>query len=129
MTDVTVLKDFAKEHDLILELNGEAGFGIKCVGFIKDGKFLDYNPYRYPKKILIKDLFDDIHYMLRPKLAYDKYDCMAVKGTDEESVRQLIEWVENLNATEVDIAEYNTGATGIQAENTGTIGYAIKINN
>jgi hypothetical protein len=129
------LEQFAIKHKLILEDHGEVGFGRPCVGYIKGNGYVDYNPH-----LPLTDDFefppvfpdDDIY---RPpygdgvKDAYHKHDCLAVLVHDDdynEALRQLAIWVDDLEARGVYVAEYHTGAQGLQALLTGLIGYAIR---
>lgn len=124
------LLDFAKKHDLTFVFDGECGFGRPCVGFSVVGNYVEYNPTSFPDYNNIADLYSEKHYSIAPKDAYHKHDCMAVlveNENKEEALKQLLEWVEELEKQNVRIEKYKTGAIGMQAMLSGTTGYALVI--
>ena len=125
------LKDFAAQHDLILEKKGECGFGRPCVGFLdKTGNYVDYNPTKYPDFDLVWP-GDERLFAPDGVESYHKADCMAVlvrNGDYASALEGLLKWVENLEAQgQVIVEEYTTGAQGLQAMISGVVGYAIRI--
>lgn len=126
--DIKFLQEFATKHKLVFEDEGEAGFGRECVGLIKGTNWLDYNP-------MDMDTYDVIDGMdcqkacdLAPEDAYHKHECFAVLGRGKEAISQLATWVRDLEKEgELEVVQYNTGATGMQAMLTGVYGHALVI--
>lgn len=124
------IQEFANQHKLIFEDEGECGFGRECVGLIdKRGSWVDYNPCSHPNYEPIEELNDERLDDITPADAYHKHDCVAVLGRGDEAIKQLSEWVDELKKLNVELVEYKTGADGIQALMSGVIGYAFKIPN
>lgn len=125
------LQRFANEHKLILQDEGEVGFGRPCVGFLgKSGNYVDYNPLAAPDYLDYAVEYDER--LVSPvKDAYHKHDCMAVlvHGEDyDAALEQLNEWIVHVEAQgAVEVIEYETGATGLQAFFSGIFGYAITL--
>ena len=135
MTDITKtineLNVFANKHKLILEDNGEVGFGRPCVGFIsKGGNYLDYNPYSHPDYEPIWERDERLEPPKDVTDAYHKHDCFAVlvhNENHEDALRQLLLWVKHLEKQgELEVVEHNTGAEGVQAILSGVIGYSLR---
>lgn len=108
------IKQFAVDHNLIFETQGEVGFGRACVGLIsRGGSYLDYNPIDYIKGEFVEYFPRDNRLSPPPNLvpdAYHKHDCLAVlvHGDDyEKAIRQLYSWILYLRSQgEVEIREY-----------------------
>jgi hypothetical protein len=125
------LQRFANEHKLILEDEGEVGFGRPCVGFIKSGGYVDYNPMQHPDYEYAWERDARLKPPPQTPNAYHKHQCMAVLVQDDDydsALEELNEWVKHLEAQgEVYVTEYKTGATGIQAILSGVFGYAVRM--
>lgn len=123
------LQRFANEHKVILEDRGEIGFGRPCVGFLRQS-YIAFNPTKEPDYDYVWP--EDIR--LRPPKtvvdAYHKHDCLAVlvHGDDyDKALAQLNAWVGHLEAQgTVELAQYKTGATGIQAIISGYSSFAFR---
>lgn len=60
--------------------------------------------------------------------AYHKHDCLAVLGRGARAVYQLAQWVRSMEAAgRVEVVDYETGATGMQAAFFGAIGYVVVV--
>lgn len=125
------IQAFANKHKLIFEDKGECGFGRSCVGLNTGGNWLNYNPYK------LNDNYDPIPEFNDDRLrapgdvdAYHKHDCFAVLVHDEDyakAIRGLDEWITHiLSQGEVEVAEFDTGAVGIQALLSGLTGKALR---
>ena len=129
------LQRFANEHKVLLEDHGEVGFGRPAVGFVRGTGFIDHNPYRYTGDHGLEDIAELKDKRLYPPDgvgdAYHKHDCLCVLVHDDDydtALRQLNVWVEYLESLgPIEIVEYSTGATGVQAIFSGIVGYAIRI--
>jgi hypothetical protein len=124
------LQRFANEHKIVLQEKGEVGFGRSCVGFLYGDNYIDYNPTNEPDYDRIPELYDERWYDITPEDAYHKHDCVAVLARDgnyDEALKQLNDWVQKMEAIGVELVEYNTGATGIQALISGIVGHAFKL--
>lgn len=123
---------FANQHKLIFEDKGEVGFGRPCVGFLRGPGYVNYNPlndrtydYIWPRDLRLSPPTDTTD-------AYHKHDCLAVLALGDEpdyetAIDQLAAWVTHLESQgEVEIAQYETGAHGLQAVISGVIGFAIR---
>ena len=133
----TALILFCRQHGLNLIKEGEVGFGRPCVGLIPQAGFnyLDYNPYSMVKwdHVFTYDERLDPPQGVR---AYHKHPCFAVlvdwKADDEDLAygRALIElaaWVKHLQGLgDLQIVRYATGAEGMQALISGTVGFALR---
>lgn len=124
---IEVIKAFADKHNIQYELEGEVGFGRECVGFLKGENYVDYNPICGPDYEYVLDFYDERLSNITPENAYHKHDCLAVLGRGEQSIQQLAEWVVKLEELGVEIAQYRTGYTGIQAMISGVYGNAVRI--
>lgn len=123
-----VLNEFAKKHGIFLEVEGEVGFGRECVGFTSGNSYIDYNPYDKRTYEPIKRFYNEKHYEISPENAYHKHDCLCVLGRGESALKELAQWVEDLEKLNVRVSEYYTGAIGIQAVFDGGIkGYTLVI--
>lgn len=125
------LQRFANEHRVIFQDKGKVGFGRPCVGFISQGgNYVDYEPISYADYEPILGFDNSPRPSDNITDAYHKHNCLAVLVRDEnydEALRQLNEWVIEMEAKgPVEIAEYETGAVGMQAMFSGVIGYAIR---
>jgi hypothetical protein len=134
MNPIDVCNEFALKHKVIFEEKGEVGIGRLCVGFVRGDGYVDYNPYRFPD--LLVPVWEIDHRLCPPPTvpdAYHKHDCLAVlvhNDDYDEAKRQLALWVLHLvGQGEVEVVEYETGATGLQAAFTGTTGYAVRFKN
>lgn len=122
------IQKFANTHKVIFEDKGECGFGRPCVGFLRNDNWVAYNPTSFPDYEYIKEFYDDIFYDIAPPDAYHKHDCLAVLGQGDDSIRQLSDWVDELNRLNISIVQYETGATGFQMIISGVFNYTVKIN-
>ena len=126
------LQRFANNHKLILEDDGECGFGRPCVGFLsQSGNWLDHNPINSET---YESIWPDDERLYPPKEvddAYHKHDCMAVlvhNDNYDEALQQLNKWVKHLESQgELFVQEFETGAKGMQAVISGVFGWAIRI--
>lgn len=145
---VTTLEQFADEHGVTLNVRGECGFGRPCVGFGRDGQWIDYNPRSAALGWDVVPGFEDMR--VRPSVrgvpdAYHKHECMAVlvqegecceiDGANEPcsthydaAVTQLWTWVNDLLtiAEGVEVVQYDTGHVGLQALLSGERAWAIR---
>lgn len=133
---------FADKHSITLQRKGEVGFGRTCVGFTHSGgNYIDLRPYDMKSIEPIDGFYDDGRLDAPNGVeAYHKHDCLCVLanglaalGEDEESadyekaLDQLLLWVEHLEKQgEVEVVEFSTGATGMQAMVSGSTGYALR---
>ena len=124
------LQRFANEHKVLLEDNGEVGFGRPCIGFLRGGSYIAHNPYNSSD---FARIWPEDQRLLPPGTvpdAYHKHDCFAVlvHGDDyDKALVQLNAWVEHLEAQgTVELVEYETGATGIHALLSGVTSYAFR---
>lgn len=134
MTARERIETFCLKHKLIFEEHGEVGFGRECVGLLsKRGGYLDYNPFSLAEPFAPIDGFED--HRLRAPLtvrdAYHKHECFVILVEDDnygEAIRQLAIWVEYLESLgDLEVVQYETGATGMQVMMSGLIGYALKV--
>lgn len=89
--------------------------------------YVDYNPTCEPSYDYVEEFYDERFYGIAPEKSYHKHNCLAVLGRDEDSIRQLSDWVDKLNELGVVVEKYKTGATGIQALISGIENYAVRI--
>lgn len=84
------LEDWCREEGLQLVLDGECGFGRKCVGVasLNDGTYPDYQWYnkKYTRRA------DKNSEVWIPDDAYHKHPCTAVLGRGDKAIEQLYEW-------------------------------------
>lgn len=121
------IQEFANRFKLIFEDKGECGFGRECVGLTSGTNYVDYNPTCEPDYDYVKEFYDERFYNITPEKAYHKHNCLAVLGRDDDSIRQLSEWVDELNELGAVVEKYKTGATGLQAMISGFENYAVRI--
>lgn len=76
-------------QDVILDLEGECGFGRECVGVTCNGLYPDYEWYDYDTY----ERLDSNGDVWIPDDAYHKHDCVAVLGRGEAAEEQLYEWL------------------------------------
>lgn len=119
------IQEFANKHKVIFEDEGECGFGRECVGLMRGEKWVDYNPTDSVKYEPIEEMNDERMYDIAPSNAYHKHDCIAVLGRGEDAIRELSDWVDGMKDLNVELKEFATGATGIQAMLSGVVGYAF----
>lgn len=131
-TDRETCQRFANEHKLIFEDEGEVGFGRPCVGFLaRGGRYLDYNPGRYGSSGNYEPI-EELHCQAAEPpdgcAAYHKHNCMAVLGHGDRAVAQLAAWVRSLESQgRVEVVDFETGATSMQALISGLLGYAVMV--
>jgi hypothetical protein len=121
------LEKFALKHKLILEEHGEVGFGRPCVGFLTGDSYLDYPPV-YSHGDAFKEIYPDCDFPTVDN-SYHKHNCLAVlvRGDDyAKGLDELAEWVDKIEAKgEVEVVDYATGASGIQATLSGLRGKCL----
>jgi hypothetical protein len=129
-----ICRQFANKHKVIFEDKGECGFGRPCVGFIRGSGYIAHNPCTSGDYSPIAEFADDRLYPPVPVPdAYHKHDCLAVlaRGDEpnyEKAIEQLAAWVKHLESLgEVEVGQYETGATGLQAALSGMLGWAVRI--
>jgi hypothetical protein len=96
---VAWLEGWCSAHGLVLELEGEVGFGRECVGVMAPdpfgGAYVDFDTYD-------PATFDPLPFQegLIPGAeapdAYHKHDCLCVLGRGPEAEAQLYAWVRRL---------------------------------
>jgi len=125
------LQEFANKHSVVLEKKGEIGFGRACVGFMHGENFISYNPTDDKTYKYILGKHDKRLCSPTGVNSYHKGDYMAVLVSDEdynEGLFQMLKWVEHIGSQgEVEVVEYPTGATGLQALISGMYAKAIKL--
>lgn len=130
MDTVGKLQAFANKHKIVLQEKGECGFGRPCVGLMHGDNYVDHNPMRYPDYSHVW-AYDDRLCAPDGVQAYHKHDCLAVLAPDDnyqEALEQLLAWVECLESHgELEVVEYQNGATGLQAAVSGVFGKAIRL--
>ena len=123
------LQEFAVKHKIVLEEKGEIGFGRACVGFLHGDNYISYNPtndtdysyiWEYDSRLGAPGDVDFYH--------KGNYMAVLVSNNDyDKGLRDLLTWVEHLESQgEVEVVEYPTGATGLQAMISGMFAKAIK---
>lgn len=124
------LQQFANEHKVILEENGEVGFGRPCVGFLRDGSYVAFNPRKPPDYDYVWPEDPRLHPPNVVTDAYHKHECFAVlvhSDNHDRALAQLDSWVEHLKMQgAIELIRYETGATGIQALFSGLFSYAFR---
>jgi hypothetical protein len=82
------MANYAVKNKVVLDLEGEVGFGRECVGITMGGTYPDYVWYddEYER-------IDNNGNVWTPKNAYHKHECVAVLGRGEEAEAQLYEWL------------------------------------
>ena len=121
------IQSFANKHKLIFDDEGQVGFGRDCVGLKHGDNYVDFNPCNSMTYESIEEFHDERLYEIAPADAYHKHDCLAVLGHGDDSIRQLCEWIEKLEALGATIESFATGATGIQAMLSGFTKMTVKI--
>ena len=118
---------FANEHDLIYNFEGTVGFGRECVGILdrETGCYLAYNPTDKESYDYIPEYYDQRMYDIKPEYAYHKGDYLCVLGHEDESIRQLDKWCDDLRNLDVQIIRYKNGNEGIQALFTSEYTYTL----
>lgn len=71
------------KNKVMLQLEGECGFGRECVGILTEGHYPDYD---WEGK-------DENEKIWLPKDAYHKHDCVAVLGRGRKAENQLYKWL------------------------------------
>ena len=120
------IQEFADAHGIEFRQEGEVGFGRECVGLIDEDNYVNYNPTDNNCR-RIEHLYDSRLNSIAPENAYHKHDCFAVLGRGETAIAQLSDWVDKLKELGVELVEYETGDTGMQALLTGATGKAFKV--
>lgn len=123
------IQKFANKHKLIFEDKGEVGFGRPCVGLTYGNNYLNYNPMRHPDYKTVPGFEGEWLPKEGVPDAYHKHDCVAVLVSSDnydEAIIQLGRWVRYLEAYGVEVAEFKTGATGIQVLLSGVTGKALR---
>lgn len=80
---------WAVKNKMMLNLEGECGFGRECVGVTAHDQYPDYRWYA-------QDSFDRIDKngdVWIPTDAYHKHPCVAVLGRGEVAEAQLFDWL------------------------------------
>lgn len=125
------LQRFANEHKVILEDDGEIGFGRPCVGFLREGLYVAFNPRKHPGYDYVWPKDTRLYPPSVITDAYHKHNCFAilVHGDNyDKALAQLDSWVEHLKMQgTVELVEYKTGATGVQAIFSGIFSYAFRL--
>lgn len=79
---------WAHNNKVVLNLEGECGFGRECVGILADNKYPDYEWYTSGW-----DRSDNNGEVWTPPDAYHKHPCVAVLGRGEDAENQLYNWL------------------------------------
>ena len=98
-SQINYLKRWAGDNKCYLELEGEVGFGRECVGIIHGSEYPMYtggylvegDRWRTEEAYPPSSVTD----------AYHKADCLCVLGRGADAIRQLYDWVKNLEANGV----------------------------
>ena len=125
-----VCQDFADKHEIIFDKFGEVGFGRPCVGFKEGSAFIAHNPCKMNGEFEKIEEYADgrLFPPAEVKDAYHKHDCLAILGRGDKAIIQLAIWVQHLeDLGDVEIAEYENGADGIQIMFSGATGYCVRI--
>lgn len=80
---------WAHKNKVVLDLEGECGFGRECVGITTNGSFPDYHWHDDETWERIDNNGD----VWVPDGAYHKHDCVAVLGRGVEAETQLYYWL------------------------------------
>jgi hypothetical protein len=121
------ITNFANEHNAIATFNGEVGFGRECVGISnkENENYIAFNPINRTDYDFIPEYYDQRLYDIAAQDAYHKYDCLCVLGTDEDAIRQLDLWCDDLRQLEVSVIKYKNGEEGLQAMISGLYTYTL----
>lgn len=132
-----ICQTFANRLKIVFQDHGACGFGRPCVGFMHGDSYIDYNPiYMAPPDYTSIELVPHDSRLAAPADidAYHKHDCFAVlhhgheDAAYDEAIKQLALWVQHLEAQgDVQLLEYATRATGVQAIWSGLVGHALVI--
>lgn len=79
---------WAHKNKVVLDLEGECGFGRECVGVSANGNYPDYMWYNKDY-----DREDNNGDVWCPDDAYHKHTCVAVLGRGEHAEAQLYDWL------------------------------------
>lgn len=85
------MEKWCKKQGLILNLDGEVGFGRPCIGVLSFDE-TEYPDYKWYDKTTYKHI-DNNGEVWIPERAYHKHECVAVLKQDEESINQLYRWL------------------------------------
>lgn len=82
------MRDWCTANNVVLELEGEVGFGRPCVGILAYDKYPDYEWYddNYDRADKNGDVWT-------PEGAYYKHPCVAVLGRGDAATEQLYNWL------------------------------------
>jgi hypothetical protein len=80
---------WASRHGMTLTLEGECGFGRKCVGVLHSGNYPDYEDWGFNGP----SWSENFPPVWRPSDAYHKHPCVAVLGHGEAAEEQLYQWL------------------------------------
>ena len=86
MNTIEKLQQFANNHGVVLNLEGEVGLGRPCVGFTHGNNYVDFNPITMGGNYERVEGFEDERIAeAAPIDTYHKHDCLAVLvETDRE---------------------------------------------
>ena len=79
---------WAHKNKVVLNLEGECGFGRECVGIISHDNYPDYEWYDGNDARI-----DNNGEVWTPNDAYHKHPCVAVLGRGEVAEEQLYDWL------------------------------------
>ncbi len=99
------IQEFANQHKIIFDDEGDCGFGRECVGLRDGSGWIDFNPWNRETFKPIEKYSDDRFHAIAPKDAYHKHDCIAVLGRGEDVIRQLSDWVDGLRKLNVKLIQ------------------------
>lgn len=137
------LRGFAEKHDIAFSAEGEVGFGRPCTGFLDAGVYIAYNPVDMsdPEYGYVFGECDDR--LCAPKETPNSYHksthlVVLAQGSDDGGTSndddwaaahlELHCWIKHLEAQgDVEVVDYLTGATGIQAVFSGVIAKVVRI--
>ena len=99
------IQEFANQHKIIFDDEGDCGFGRECIGLRSDHTWIAFNPYDSETYKPIEEYSDDRFHAIAPKDAYHKHDCIAVLGRGDKVIIQLSDWVDKLRELNVKLIE------------------------
>lgn len=127
--ELAYLSEWCTKNNVALEQHGECGFARPCVGILKGSNYLEYNPTSFTDYETIKG-FEGDYYAPDGVESYHKATCLAVLVENDrydEGINQLFKWISHLESKgELEVVEFSTGATGIQALVSGVTCHAIR---
>lgn len=123
------LTQFAGKWGLTFSETDEIGFGRKCVGFLKNNHFLEYNLYDDDTYEPIDGFYSAKLHEITPEDAYHKHSCVAVLGGGEDAIRQLYDWVLELEKLNIEIVDVEVSKSELGALFGNKFKPAIKIQN